>query len=563
MSEFIGSRISLISKSDIKYVGTLHEINSENSTVALENVKSYGTEGRRGNPDEEIPPNDQIYDYIVFRGSDVKDLTIVEAPKENKPPPPPVPNDPAILGAARPHPQGPPQQPGQPPNQQWRGPQPPFPSLRLSSPPQQHSRFAPPGGLHGFPGTPGAVPGYGMPPYGPPPGWYPPGQGPPGQGFPQGPPGPFSPQPPPIGPPGQQNQGGPQQAPIGSAPKQPTPSQTGAAQPPPPAAEDKPSELSTTPAPSSQAAPPPPPVESKPDVAEALAPPQQPAQTKPAGPKNNRIAVPLPSPRVSAPLQAKPGNAPATVAPPPTAVATTAAQQQQSATQAAAAAVAAAMAKLGPLPAQANKQAATPANAIDNLTKKVGEMRTDERIRNSRQPGTGGYAASHRGGRGGRRPSTREQGKPVEVPQADFDFESANAKFNKQDLVKEAIATGSPLDGATNGASAAHDDVVIPKAATYNKSTSFFDNISSELKDRQAAQDAGQRLGGNEFRSVERRKNLETFGQSNVDTGFRGGYRGRGRGRGFGGRGRGGPRGGYAGRGHGYSGVAQDAAPEA
>lgn len=239
------------------------------------------------------------------------------------------------------------------------------------------------------------------------------------------------------------------------------------------------------------------------------------------------------------------------------------------------------MAKLGPLPAQANKQAATPANAIDNLTKKVGEMRTDERIRNSRQPGTGGYAASHRGGRGGRRPSTREQGKPVEVPQADFDFESANAKFNKQDLVKEAIATGSPLgtptgehddpalppngatDGATNGASAAHDDVVIPKAATYNKSTSFFDNISSELKDRQAAQDAGQRLGGNEFRSVERRKNLETFGQSNVDTGFRGGYRGRGRGRGFGGRGRGGPRGGYAGRGHGYSGVAQDAAPEA
>lgn len=86
-----------------RYVGTLHEINSENSTVALENVKSYGTEGRRGNPDEEIPPNDQIYDYIVFRGSDVKDLTIVEAPKENQPPPPPqVPNDPAILGVSQP-----------------------------------------------------------------------------------------------------------------------------------------------------------------------------------------------------------------------------------------------------------------------------------------------------------------------------------------------------------------------------------------------------------------------------------------------------------------------------
>jgi protein LSM14 len=90
-----------------RYVGTLHEINSENSTVALENVKSFGTEGRRGNPDDEIPPNDQIYDYIVFRGSDVKDLTIVEPPKENKPQPPQVPNDPAILGVSCSHRQRP------------------------------------------------------------------------------------------------------------------------------------------------------------------------------------------------------------------------------------------------------------------------------------------------------------------------------------------------------------------------------------------------------------------------------------------------------------------------
>ena len=84
----------------LRYVGTLHEINSENSTVALENVKSYGTEGRKENPDEEIPPSDSTYEYIVFRGSDVKDLRIEEAPapKENKPPQ--VPNDPAILGVS-------------------------------------------------------------------------------------------------------------------------------------------------------------------------------------------------------------------------------------------------------------------------------------------------------------------------------------------------------------------------------------------------------------------------------------------------------------------------------
>jgi protein LSM14 len=68
--------------------------------VALENVTSFGTEGRRNNPDEEIPPSESIYEYIVFRGTDVKDLRIEEKPvqKENQPPLPP--NDPAILGVS-------------------------------------------------------------------------------------------------------------------------------------------------------------------------------------------------------------------------------------------------------------------------------------------------------------------------------------------------------------------------------------------------------------------------------------------------------------------------------
>lgn len=100
MSEFIGSKISLISKSDIRYIGTLHEINSDTHTVALEGVKSYGTEGRRENPSEEMAGSDQVYDYIVFRGSDVKKLDIVSppGPKENQAPQ--VPNDPAILGVS-------------------------------------------------------------------------------------------------------------------------------------------------------------------------------------------------------------------------------------------------------------------------------------------------------------------------------------------------------------------------------------------------------------------------------------------------------------------------------
>jgi protein LSM14 len=82
----------------LSYVGTLHKIDSENSTVALEQVVSYGTEGRR--PDDEVAPTDIVYDYIVFRGSDVKDLRIEEISKENQPPKPQVPDDPAILGVS-------------------------------------------------------------------------------------------------------------------------------------------------------------------------------------------------------------------------------------------------------------------------------------------------------------------------------------------------------------------------------------------------------------------------------------------------------------------------------
>ena len=70
-------------------------------SVLLAVVRSYGTEGRKGNPAEEIPPSDNVFDYIVFRGSDVKDLHVCEAPAPPPPSlPPQVPNDPAILGVS-------------------------------------------------------------------------------------------------------------------------------------------------------------------------------------------------------------------------------------------------------------------------------------------------------------------------------------------------------------------------------------------------------------------------------------------------------------------------------
>ncbi len=218
------------------------------------------------------------------------------------------------------------------------------------------------------------------------------------------------------------------------------------------------------------------------------------------------------------------------------------------------------MAKLPPAPGS-KKQSA---DGMDNLTRKVDEMRTNDSIRNSRQPGTGGYVAGHRGGgRGGYRGGRpHEQTRKVEVPTTDYDFQTANAKFNKQDLVKEAIASGSPVntpgetpvangvsDASVNGRKHSEPSIVIPTTTGYNKTTSFFDNLSSETKDRDEPN--GHRPGGREWRGEEQKKNLETFGASSVDNGYRGGFRGRSRGRGFsrGRSGYGGPQDGRGGRG--------------
>lgn len=290
----------------------------------------------------------------------------------------------------------------------------------------------------------------------------------------------------------------------------------------------------------------PPAGEMKPTVSDAKAPTTKPtftapptlaavaARAAPTGPKSNRVtpAVPMtvnqksfvPPATSNGPLSTSSGNQAAAKP------ATTAAAMEEASRQAKEA-VAAAMAKLNGGGAVTTKPAGPSNTAMDALTRKVSEMRTTENATRGRGGFRGGRAA-FRGGSAG------QPTKKIEIPKDDYDFASANAKFNKEDLVKEAIASGSPLaetaGEAANGVeevAAAHTENrkdSLPSTQAYNKSSSFFDNISSEIKDRQEAHE--EHINGRQMRSEEYKKNLDTFGQGNVDGG---GYRGRGRGRGF------------------------------
>ncbi|KAL3080015.1 hypothetical protein niasHT_034573 [Heterodera trifolii] len=99
---YIGSKISLISKLDIRYEGTLYTVDAIESTIALAKVRSYGTEDRH--TPVYVPPRDEVYDFIIFKASDIKDLIVCELPKisgTNSPLVTGLPYDPAIVSISK------------------------------------------------------------------------------------------------------------------------------------------------------------------------------------------------------------------------------------------------------------------------------------------------------------------------------------------------------------------------------------------------------------------------------------------------------------------------------
>lgn len=158
--------------------------------------------------------------------------------------------------------------------------------------------------------------------------------------------------------------------------------------------------------------------------------------------------------------------------------------------------------------------------SLESVERALGDLRvngggeaTDTAINNGR----GGHGG---GRRGGRRHETKQS--DLRVPTTDFDFESANARFDKA-----ALSPNKPPKSGevTPQAETEEDDeeeekkVKDKEAApiAYNPKKSFFDSLSSgsngpsnESRGRGGGRRGG---GGRNRREEERERNVATFGE--------------------------------------------------
>jgi len=125
----------------------------------------------------------------------------------------------------------------------------------------------------------------------------------------------------------------------------------------------------------------------------------------------------------------------------------------------------------------------------------------------------------HQGGRGGRRNRDIRAGE-IRVPTTDFDFQSANARFDKNSVApakpnKEKEKNGddsTPVEESEDGEVKEKEE-----DPAYNPKKSFFDSLSSSAsgptQNGGHGGGRGRGRGGRSRREEEREKNVATFGE--------------------------------------------------
>jgi protein LSM14 len=72
----IESKVSLISQSQIRYLGTICDIDNWTQTVTLKDVWSVGTENRPSA--QRVEPSRKLASFIIFRGADIESIEPAE-----------------------------------------------------------------------------------------------------------------------------------------------------------------------------------------------------------------------------------------------------------------------------------------------------------------------------------------------------------------------------------------------------------------------------------------------------------------------------------------------------
>ena len=78
-NSIINSKMSLITIANVRYEGILCEVDPVLKSMTLTNVKSFGTEGRRGGQNE-IAAKDVVIPQVQFKVDQIKEFNVIAKP---------------------------------------------------------------------------------------------------------------------------------------------------------------------------------------------------------------------------------------------------------------------------------------------------------------------------------------------------------------------------------------------------------------------------------------------------------------------------------------------------